>query len=105
MSPPVQRPGDRKRFWYSLFYTATQVFALMSALVYWAVLVPRGYGYALDSTSPLVGMIGSPGEKWWRTFWVVNIWGVTVLVVFVEVMLLNNVKRQVVSAYLSGKNP
>jgi len=97
MSPPVQRPGDRKRFWYSLFYTTTQVFTLISALVYWAVLVPRGYGYALGSTSPLVGAAIFLDKKWLRTLWVLNIWGVTVLVVFLEVMFLNNVKRQVVS--------
>lgn len=97
MSPPVQRPGDRKRFWFSLFYTTTQVFALISSLVYWAVLVPTGHGYSLDPTRLPVGMLKLFDEARFQSFWALNLWGVTVLIVFVEVMFLNNVKRQVVS--------
>ncbi|OIW28231.1 hypothetical protein CONLIGDRAFT_681207 [Coniochaeta ligniaria NRRL 30616] len=95
MSPPVQRPGDHKSFWFSLFYTTTQAFALISALVYWAVLVPQGYGYSLGLTKSPFGALKLFDESWFRSFWILNIWGVTVLIVFVEIMLLNNVKRQV----------
>jgi hypothetical protein len=97
MSPPVQRPGDRKRFWFSLFYTTTQVFALISALVYWIVLLPTGHGYSLDPTRLPVGMLKLLDEARFQSLWALNLWGVTVLIVFVEVMFLNNVKRQVVS--------
>ncbi|KAB5545861.1 hypothetical protein GE09DRAFT_1224810 [Coniochaeta sp. 2T2.1] len=76
MSPPVQRPGDRKRFWFSLFYTTTQVFALVNAL-------------------PMFREVRVVDPAGLLTFWTVNIWGVTVLVVLGEVMFLNNVKRQV----------
>jgi hypothetical protein len=110
MSPPVQRFGDRKRFWYSLFYTAAQVFPVISAFVYWAVLVPQGYSYALAPKHVPVGRLTLMGDKWLRSFWVVNLWCLTVLVVFVEVMFLNNVKRQVVSVqpsnlYHLGRTP
>lgn len=103
MSPPVQRPGDHKSFWFSLFYTTAQVFALINALVYWAVLVPQGYGYSLGPTKSPFGALKLFDESWFRSFWILNLWGVTVLIVFVEVMLLNNVKRQVVRLpYLSA---
>jgi hypothetical protein len=121
MSPPVQRPGDRKRFWFSLFYTTTQVFALINVLVYWAVLVPHGQGHFSSLAEPshlrlvdtgrspytrnsgrsrltrsLVGQSKVFDKSWFKTFWIFNLWGVTVSVVFIEVMFLNNVKRQVV---------
>lgn len=97
MSPPVQRPGDGKRLAFSLFYT-TQVSALISALVYWTVLVPAGYGYTSDRTRLSVGLSRPLDEASIQSFWADNLWGVTILVVFVEVMFLNGVKRQVVSA-------
>lgn len=117
MSPPVQRPGDRKRFWFSLFYTTTQVFPLINTLVYWAVLVPHGRAKSTNFRPTYFGK-GSGArswdksrltctsaeelelfnESWFRRFWIINVWGITVLIVFLEVMFLNNVKRQVVSS-------
>lgn len=43
MSPPEQRPDSRRRFYFSLFYTVTHVFALLNVVHYWAVLVPNGH--------------------------------------------------------------
>lgn len=90
-------------------------------MVYWAVLVPYGATYLLDSAnSPclrgtdigwprhsrsredladayLVASFNLFADSWAKLFWVINIWGGTVLVVLIEVLCLNNIKRQIVS--------
>ncbi|KAH8911587.1 hypothetical protein BR93DRAFT_965368 [Coniochaeta sp. PMI_546] len=102
MSPPVQRPDDCKRFWFSVFYTTTQVFALINVLVYWAVLVPHGQGdfFRLPDGSQRARLTDNVGvskifdKAWFESFWICNLWGFTALIVFIEAMFLNNVKRQ-----------
>jgi hypothetical protein len=44
LSPPVQKPHEHKDLYFSLFYTTVHVFSLISALVFWTVLVPTGHG-------------------------------------------------------------
>ena len=44
LSPPSSTPCSRKSFYFSLFYTAAHVFNFMNTIIYWAVLVPQGYG-------------------------------------------------------------
>jgi hypothetical protein len=44
LSPPVQKPHEHKDLYFSLFYITVHVFSLLSALVFWAVLVPTGHG-------------------------------------------------------------
>jgi hypothetical protein len=41
----VQKPNDHKDLYFSLFYTAVHVFALINALVFWAILVPSGHAH------------------------------------------------------------
>lgn len=45
MSPPEQTADSRKRFYFSLFYTVTHVFALMNVFLYWTVQVPSGHAH------------------------------------------------------------
>lgn len=53
LSPPVQKPHEHKDLYFSLFYTTVHVFSLVSALVFWAVLVPTGHG-SLNSLDGVV---------------------------------------------------
>lgn len=45
MSPPQQTADSRKRFYFSLFYAVTHVFALLNVLIYWTVQVPHGHSH------------------------------------------------------------
>ena len=58
MSPPTQTAHSRKRFYFSLFYTAVHVFTFMNTLIYWTVLVPQEHGHLPQPDVPS----GNPGE-------------------------------------------
>jgi hypothetical protein len=58
MSPPVQTANSRKRFYFSIFYTAVHVFCFMNTVIYWTVLVPQGHGHFAKPDEPT----GNPGQ-------------------------------------------
>ena len=120
MTPPVQTARSRKRFYFSLFYTIVHVVVFMNALIFWTVLVPQDHGHLPkkgDDAEELSGVFkplgcGSTrmllideadvgdffGDGWFEPFCVLNLWGFTAFLAFVEILVLNSVKRQVVSA-------
>ncbi|KAH8895834.1 hypothetical protein GQ53DRAFT_854040 [Thozetella sp. PMI_491] len=96
MAPPVQTTHSRKRFYFSLFYTAVHVFTFMNTIIYWTVLVPQDHGHLPQSGSPS----GHPvhdffGDGWFKPFCIINQWGITTLIAMIEILGLNSIKRQV----------
>ncbi|KAK0636998.1 hypothetical protein B0T17DRAFT_504384 [Bombardia bombarda] len=99
MSPPVQTMHSRKRFYFSVFYTAVHVFAFMNVIIYWAVSVPNGHGHFPKGEGEGESVF-SAAEDFWSNGWfepfcLINLWGVTALIAFIEVLILNSIKRQV----------
>ncbi|KAM7195766.1 hypothetical protein V8F20_007336 [Naviculisporaceae sp. PSN 640] len=100
MSPPIQTPGSRKRLYFSLFYTIVHVFAAMNVIIYWVILVPNGHGHlpkgkyeGFPTFDAIEDFFTSDG--WFHPFCIVNLWVVTGLIAFAEVLFLNSVRRQV----------
>jgi hypothetical protein len=52
LSPPNRAACPRRRFAFSMYYTTAHVFALMNAIIYWAILVPAGHGGFKPPTFP-----------------------------------------------------
>ncbi|KAK4450809.1 hypothetical protein QBC34DRAFT_65872 [Podospora aff. communis PSN243] len=108
MSPPRQTPYSRKRFFFSLFYSVVHVVAFMNAFIYWTVLVPKGHGHFPKGDGEGGNKGGDKGEEhltsstdeffghgWFQPFCLINLWCVTALLAFIEIIYLNSVKRQV----------
>ncbi|KAI3331618.1 hypothetical protein HD806DRAFT_546025 [Xylariaceae sp. AK1471] len=105
-SPP-HRVTNTERLSFSMFYTISHVFTLLNALLYWAVLVPAGHGGFLvpkvphhhhtpgNSTAtfydPNKGLFEEDGIK---PFSILNIWSITAIIAFFEMVLLNSIRRQ-----------
>ncbi|KAK4651970.1 hypothetical protein QC762_607200 [Podospora pseudocomata] len=99
MSPPLQTPKSRKRLYFSIFYTISHVFVFMNTLIYWCILVPKGYGHLPK------GKEGEPvsdstwkdfwGHGWFEPFCILNLYLVTSLIALFEIFVLNSIKRQV----------
>lgn len=109
MSPPEQTSDSRRRFYFSLFYTVTHVFALMDVAIYWTVLVPNGHahwpsGDGSDSSSFFViiedGDIKYPpfkdimSEGWFKAFCLLNLFIIPAILTVIEALLLNSMRRQ-----------
>ncbi|RKF76778.1 hypothetical protein GcM1_224022 [Golovinomyces cichoracearum] len=45
LSPPAQSPRSRQSIGFSIFYTAANTFPYVSAVIFWAVLVPSGRSF------------------------------------------------------------
>lgn len=115
MSPPEQTSDSRRRFYFSLFYTVTHVFALMLVATYWTILVPNGHahwpsggddvegsGYFVimnleegDSKYPPFKDIMSEG--WFKGFCLLNLFLFPAILTVVEALFLNSMRRQEVS--------
>ncbi|KAK4189435.1 hypothetical protein QBC35DRAFT_545788 [Podospora australis] len=104
LSPPHQTPYSRKRFYFSLFYTVTHVFVLINSFIYWAILVPQGYGHLPEGKGEGGGdeEPASPssaeeffGNGWFQPFCIINLYIVTVLIAFFEIFVLNSIRRQI----------
>ncbi|KAK4170075.1 hypothetical protein QBC43DRAFT_198532 [Cladorrhinum sp. PSN259] len=99
LSPPVQTPQSRKRFYFSIFFTIVHVIVIMNCVIYWAVLVPQSYGKFPggdegESLSPSSAETFF-GDYWLQPFCLINLYCVTALIVFFEIFVLNSIKRQV----------
>jgi len=106
MSPPSE--SYRKRIYFSLFFSVVHVYAFLNALVFWTVLVPQGHGHLPgdDNTKKPSEMFRTSNsfedffsDGWFEQFCVLNLWGVTAIIAFVEIIFLNSIKRPVVSTF------
>ncbi|KAK0715068.1 hypothetical protein B0H67DRAFT_233442 [Lasiosphaeris hirsuta] len=96
MSPPVQTIHSRKRFYFSLFYTVVHVVVFMNVIIYWTVLVPNGYGrFPEGEAEEDSSMDEFFGSGWFQPFCHINLWVVTALIAFIEILGLNSIRRQV----------
>lgn len=112
LSPPEQTLDSRRRFYFSLFYTVTHVFALMSVVIYWAILLPNGHShwpsgdggeqasYVImtdDGNSNLPHFKDLFSEGWFKPFNLFNLNVFPALITVVESVFLNSMRRQEVS--------
>ncbi|KAK4463947.1 hypothetical protein QBC42DRAFT_322538 [Cladorrhinum samala] len=112
LSPPVQTPQSRKRFYFSVFFTIVHVFAIMNCVIYWTVLVPLGYGKFPGAGGGDGGDDGDAGEGgeesasitsaedffgdyWFQPYCLINLYCITGLIAIFEILVLNSIKRQV----------
>ncbi|KAI1747394.1 hypothetical protein F4782DRAFT_535425 [Xylaria castorea] len=105
-SPP-HRVSNIERLSFSLFYTISHVFSLLNALLYWAVLVPSGHGGFATPKFPhhhhnpgnSTGIFYDPKKGLFeeddiKAFSILNIWSITAIIAFVEIVFLNSIRRQ-----------
>ncbi|KAK4228604.1 hypothetical protein QBC38DRAFT_361521 [Podospora fimiseda] len=101
LSPPVQTPQSRNRFYFSIFYTIVHVFVIMNCVIYWALLVPLGYGKfpgGKDKGGESVSTSSAEtffGDYWFQPFCLINLYCVTGLIAIFELLILSSIKRQV----------
>ncbi|KAK0721656.1 hypothetical protein B0T26DRAFT_643757 [Lasiosphaeria miniovina] len=96
MSPPIQTLHSRKRLYFSLFYTFVHVVVFMNAIIYWTVLVPAEHGHFPKKDEAADESVEDFfGDGWFKPFCIINLWGVIALLGFVEILILNSVKRPV----------
>ncbi|KAK4194138.1 hypothetical protein QBC40DRAFT_239136 [Triangularia verruculosa] len=99
MSPPLQTPQSRKRFYFSIFYTVVHVFVFMNSLIYWTVLVPQGYGHFPQGEGGESISTASAeeffGNGWFEPFCIINLYIGIPLIALFEIFVLNSIKRQV----------
>ncbi|KAH8199542.1 hypothetical protein TruAng_006293 [Truncatella angustata] len=107
LSPPARASCPKRRFFYSLFYTVAHVFTFTNTILYWAVLVPSGHG---GFKAPKLPHIHNPGtnstfflynpnkglfeEDDIKAFSIINVWTITSIIGFLEVLLFNSIRRQ-----------
>lgn len=126
MSPPEQTADSRKRFYFSLFYTVTHVFALMNVFLYWTIQVPNGHahwpsGDGDDSgdgadffrQARFVVMEGDEDghsayppfkdifqDGWFPAFSIFNLFVFPAILTIIESVFLNSMRRQEVIYWL-----
>lgn len=91
LSPAQAQTPSSGHFYASLLYTAAHVFNFMNATMYWAVLVPLGYGSVPRGA---YGGGKALGDGWLQPFCLVNMYGVTPLIASSEVLFLNTITHQ-----------
>ncbi|KAF2967854.1 hypothetical protein GQX73_g5684 [Xylaria multiplex] len=104
-SPP-QQPSAIERASFSLFYTVSHIFTLLNSGLYWAVLVPAGHGgfKAPELPSHRHGPSNSTGifydpnkglfeEDDIKSFSILNIWTITAIIAFAEIVFFNSIRR------------
>ncbi|KAF3767276.1 hypothetical protein M406DRAFT_251747 [Cryphonectria parasitica EP155] len=110
MSPPEQTSDDRRRFYFSLFYTVTHVFALMNVMIYWTIMVPSGHSHwpsggsgeeglymvmnADDGNSKFPPFKDVFSEGWFKPFSLFNLYVFPALVTVIESLFMNSMRRQ-----------
>lgn len=112
LSPPNRADCPIRRFLFSMFYTMAHVFPFMNTLIYWCCLVPTGHGgfkapnlphrhftepgnNVTARYSPDKGMFEEDPIK---AFSLINVWSITTCIAIVEIIFLNSIRRQTVSA-------
>ncbi|KAI0803939.1 hypothetical protein GGR55DRAFT_682078 [Xylaria sp. FL0064] len=105
-SPP-QQASAIERIGFSMFYTISHVFTLLNTLLYWTVLVPAGHGgfrapeFPSHRHSPgnSTSILYDPNKGLFeeddiKAFSILNIWTITAIIAFVEILFLNSIRRQ-----------
>ncbi|OPB42628.1 ribosomal protein S2 [Trichoderma guizhouense] len=102
MSLPRNLASLRKQFYFTLFYITTVVFSFMNTVIYWFITRPHdlenndngGTGDD-DNVSDIFG------EGWLKAFAIVNLFGITSIIMVFEILFLNSIRRpSTISAYL-----
>ncbi|GAW27107.1 hypothetical protein SAMD00023353_7100210 [Rosellinia necatrix] len=105
-SPP-HHVTSMEHFSFSMFYTVSHVFTLLNTLLYWVVLVPAGHGGLQFPKFPHhhhkmgnnTGIFYDPNkrsieEEDIKPFSIINIWTITTVIAFIEMVFLNSIRRQ-----------
>ncbi|KAI1820051.1 hypothetical protein F4861DRAFT_546103 [Xylaria intraflava] len=103
---PSHQVSSVERLGFSMFYTVVHVFALLNTIIYWAVLVPSGHGgfklpefpHHEHTPSNSTGIFYDPNkglfeEDGIKSFSILNVWSISALIAFVEVVGLNSIRR------------
>ncbi|KAI2626287.1 hypothetical protein GGS21DRAFT_540997 [Xylaria nigripes] len=103
---PSHQATDIERLGFSMFYTICHVFVLLNTLLYWAVLVPSGHGgfprpdFPQHSHTPdnSTSIYYSPNKGLFeeddiKAFSILNIWSITAIIAFFEIVALNSIRR------------
>ncbi|KAH6610042.1 hypothetical protein Trco_000062 [Trichoderma cornu-damae] len=121
MSLPRNLASLRKQVYFTVFYTATVVFSFMNTFLYWFITRPHD----LETSSIAITGQGNPGkgemwdeaprpladapfsdvfgQGWLKAFSIVNLYGVTSIIMVIEILLLNSIKRPLaIGAYILG---
>lgn len=118
MSPPEQTADSRKRFYFSLFYAVTHVFALLNVIIYWTLQVPNGHAHwpgdggdgGGDDEGFFVIVDGESGyppfkdifaEGWFPAFSIFNTYVTPSIATVVESLFLNSMRRPEVGLLVS----
>ncbi|KAL7792128.1 hypothetical protein V8C37DRAFT_402540 [Trichoderma ceciliae] len=133
MSLPRNLASLRKQFYFTMFYTATVVFSFMNTAIYWFITRQHDLEKAPDTTPPITRNLGqgNPGEDkagegklwgavaslpvsdtpfsdlfgqgWFKPFVIFNLYGITSIIMVIEILLLNSIKRPfAIGAHLFG---
>ncbi|KAL7963827.1 hypothetical protein V8C34DRAFT_7500 [Trichoderma compactum] len=123
MSLPRNLASLRKQFYFTLFYITTVVFSFTNTVIYWFITRPHdlennddggtgddddgnggnngdgnGFLAALASNTPFSDIFG---QGWLKAFAVVNLFGITSIILVFEILFLNSIRRpSTISAYL-----
>ncbi|KAJ1334199.1 hypothetical protein MN608_04205 [Microdochium nivale] len=118
ITPPSEDNCRNRRYAFSMFYTTAHVFAFMNSIVYWGVLVPAGHGGFKIPDMPQHGHDGTEGGEMFvaydpdkglfeedaiKPFVILNLWTITSVIAFIEMLFLNSMRRQSpVAAHTAG---
>ncbi|CZR67593.1 uncharacterized protein PAC_17492 [Phialocephala subalpina] len=84
LSPPRQHTSTKNKTWFGIYYSATNSFPYTSLLIHWAILVPK------NKTTIPADQIFNNG--WFTTFFVLNKFGISALVGFIEVLFFSSIR-------------
>ncbi|PMD29692.1 hypothetical protein L207DRAFT_574076 [Hyaloscypha variabilis F] len=95
LSPPRQHSSTQNGTWFSIFYTASNTFPLVSAAIHWFITVPTKH-----ATIPGDHTFG---HGWFTTFFVLHKYAIIAVIAIFEVFFLSSIKRQEpIGAHLAG---
>lgn len=109
LSPPRTHKATKNRAFFSIFYTAVLVFPQVCSFIYWCVLVPQHEttypGKLMLDSFASTRLIDSAADElfehgWYRTFYILNKYGVNNAISLIEVIFLSSIRRQTVSSSL-----
>ncbi|KAM0257359.1 hypothetical protein ACHAQJ_004446 [Trichoderma viride] len=132
MSLPRNLASLRKQFYFTMFYITTVVFSFMNTVIYWFITRPHdlqnagndpntgnlGDGNTGDdpgkkswdvATLPVsITASDEPfsdifGQGWFKSFVIVNLYGITSIIMIIEILFLNSIKRPfAIGAHIFG---
>ncbi|UKZ80309.1 hypothetical protein TrVFT333_008067 [Trichoderma virens FT-333] len=107
MSLPRNLASLRKQFYFTLFYFTTVVFSFMNTAIYWFITRPHDLENNDDGNDGrLFAVAAAPfsdlfGQGWLKAFAIVNLYGITSIIMVIEILFLNSIKRPfTIGAYI-----